>query len=339
MEHPLTTPHLFPPSRTKKSNSKWDTDRLSSLLNDTFQIHMGMSMNVRNYRQCAKGITKELVQRTVKERDIFAKQAAHSAATAEQHYGLNSEELPDCPSRAMWEFLMVSLHWHRFLGLVVEANEQLESQSSTECYSTSKAISEEPPSGISSTIRKLMHDSPNDDQDPLASNCKRPKLTTIRMDFMKPLNTICHHEDMITALRALHGTNARFRSSEQSLAVSRVSAGDSPLLVVLPTGGGKTDVWLLPALCQSARITIVVSPLTALTNDIIRRAKASGVSNVLNFHEITEAKLRAGSPGFTSGIIVVTTETAIENRFFTFLGITMPFPASFFPYIYANSSY
>jgi len=33
----------------------------------------------------------------------------------------------------------------------------------------------------------------------------------------------------------------RFLSSEQSLTVARVLAGGSPLLVVLPTGGGETD--------------------------------------------------------------------------------------------------
>jgi len=87
-----------------------------------------------------------------------------------------------------------------------------------------------------------------------------------------------HSIPTITSLRQIHEQYARFLTPHQSLAVARVIARDSPVLVVLPTGGGKTDAWLILLMASSSRLTVVVSPLVALAENIVARSRGLGIN-------------------------------------------------------------
>jgi superfamily II DNA helicase RecQ len=45
----------------------------------------------------------------------------------------------------------------------------------------------------------------------------------------------------------------------------------TPLVVVLPTGGGKSLLFTVPACVDEARVTVVVVPYQALIKDLIGR--------------------------------------------------------------------
>ncbi|RPB19966.1 hypothetical protein L211DRAFT_750027, partial [Terfezia boudieri ATCC MYA-4762] len=109
-------------------------------------------------------------------------------------------------------------------------------------------------------------------------------------------------------LRQLYGQSAHFKSQEQALAVSRVLGRDSPLLVVLPTGGGKTDIWLLPIFSPHARITVVITPLTALTQDLAMRVRKIGIPTYI-YQDPEKGPLRPDPP-FYRGVVLATTESA-----------------------------
>ena len=55
-----------------------------------------------------------------------------------------------------------------------------------------------------------------------------------------------------------------FRSAEQELALHAVVDRQTPLVVVLPTGGGKSLLFSVPACIDDARVTVVVVPYRAL---------------------------------------------------------------------------
>jgi superfamily II DNA helicase RecQ len=72
-----------------------------------------------------------------------------------------------------------------------------------------------------------------------------------------------------------------FRTKEQEQAVTAVLNLDTPLVIVLPTGGGKTLPFMLAASLPDPGVTILVAPFNALLHDYIKRLKLSKVDHVL----------------------------------------------------------
>ena len=65
-----------------------------------------------------------------------------------------------------------------------------------------------------------------------------------------------------------------FRPGQEEI-VDAVLAGRNTLAII-PTGGGKSLCFQLPALCRDG-VTVVISPLIALMRDQVRALKAAGV--------------------------------------------------------------
>ncbi|MEL6610136.1 MAG: DEAD/DEAH box helicase, partial [Pseudomonadota bacterium] len=74
-------------------------------------------------------------------------------------------------------------------------------------------------------------------------------------------------------LRTVFGFDA-FRPGQADI-VSAVTRGDN-VLAIMPTGGGKSLCFQLPALLRDG-ITVVISPLIALMRDQVRALQAAGV--------------------------------------------------------------
>lgn len=66
-----------------------------------------------------------------------------------------------------------------------------------------------------------------------------------------------------------------FRPGQAEI-VEAVSAGENTL-AIMPTGGGKSLCFQLPALCREG-VTVVISPLIALMRDQVRALRAAGVA-------------------------------------------------------------
>jgi superfamily II DNA or RNA helicase len=66
------------------------------------------------------------------------------------------------------------------------------------------------------------------------------------------------------ALQGLYGDDAQFTSVEQEIAIMRVLARQEDLLVVLPTGGGKSLLFQLPPILEPDLTTVVILPLIVL---------------------------------------------------------------------------
>jgi hypothetical protein len=78
-----------------------------------------------------------------------------------------------------------------------------------------------------------------------------------------------------------------FRSEEQERAVAAVLNLDTPLVIVLPTGGGKTLPFMLAASLPDPGVTILVTPFSAVLHDYVKRLELSKVDHVLywvNYH-------------------------------------------------------
>jgi superfamily II DNA helicase RecQ len=87
---------------------------------------------------------------------------------------------------------------------------------------------------------------------------------------MRPTRALTMTEELRRLMRQLFGENMTFRSPEQAEALIAVVRKEGPIVVVLPTGGGKSLLFMLPSLLLLAHITIVVTPFVALQHDLVQ---------------------------------------------------------------------
>ena len=60
--------------------------------------------------------------------------------------------------------------------------------------------------------------------------------------------------------QVLGRTKVVFKSAKQERAIQAVMQGQTPIVVVLPTSGGKSLLFTVPAYLPNTRVTVVVVP-------------------------------------------------------------------------------
>jgi len=92
-------------------------------------------------------------------------------------------------------------------------------------------------------------------------------------------------------------------------ALKAIIKGNSPVLVVMPTGAGKSLMFMLPTFCIETGVTVVV-PLISLRQDLMRRCKKLGISC---------AEWDRHRPPDGARLVLVTAESAVKQFFQKFL--------------------
>ncbi|KFZ15842.1 hypothetical protein V501_02522 [Pseudogymnoascus sp. VKM F-4519 (FW-2642)] len=95
---------------------------------------------------------------------------------------------------------------------------------------------------------------------------------------------------------------------EQERALQAVINDESPVIVVLPTGGGKGLTFMGPACLPQAGVTIVVAPFRALEDNIVSRCEEKGIEYL---------KWAFGELRYAS-IVVVSADRAASEQFITY---------------------
>ncbi|KAL8760967.1 MAG: hypothetical protein Q9194_007743, partial [Teloschistes cf. exilis] len=111
-------------------------------------------------------------------------------------------------------------------------------------------------------------------------------------------------------LRKMMGNEqAEFRGSQKCI-VESIIAGQERILDIMPTGEGKSLLFMLAAFCGSGRVTVVVVPLIALLQDFHRRYQEVGI----NCREWNRR-----SPPDEAQIVLVTRESAGSDDFMRYM--------------------
>ena len=98
--------------------------------------------------------------------------------------------------------------------------------------------------------------------------------------------------------------------SVQAEAMEAVQRGDSPIVAVMPTGAGKSMLFMLPAWVEPGGVTIVVVPLKALRKDMVHRCEKLGIRC---------AVWTGRDQPDSASIVLVTPEKAASEEFGTFM--------------------
>ncbi|OGE46603.1 hypothetical protein PENARI_c169G02057, partial [Penicillium arizonense] len=112
-------------------------------------------------------------------------------------------------------------------------------------------------------------------------------------------------------IQRIIGGNSELRlRGVQAPALEAIQRGQSPVVAVIPTGGGKSLLFMLPAWISPRGVTVVVVPLIALRGDMVHRCRQLGISCVA---------WESRRPADQASIVLVTLESAITEDFMTFL--------------------
>jgi superfamily II DNA helicase RecQ len=76
--------------------------------------------------------------------------------------------------------------------------------------------------------------------------------------------------DSSKQLKRIMGNEAEFRGVQRE-AIDAITAGESPVVAVMPTSRGKSLLFILPAFAEQGSTTIIIVLLIALRGDIKRR--------------------------------------------------------------------
>lgn len=105
---------------------------------------------------------------------------------------------------------------------------------------------------------------------------KRFRLAAMAVEAQPPRDP---EQERMVGLRKLLGPNATWRSpkQEESMKANMELLGGQSAINVLPTGAGKSILFMLPAVLADGGTSIVVVPFVSLADNLLTRARAMGV--------------------------------------------------------------
>jgi len=115
-------------------------------------------------------------------------------------------------------------------------------------------------------------------------------------------------------LKALFGPHATVRSQAQRDALTLVARSRPETLIVMPTGSGKSILFVVPSQLLGAHVTIVIVPLIALKQDLLRRCREWGIACLCYDPASTPSQLHA-----VPALLLVDIETAVTSSFLAFV--------------------
>ena len=278
--------HVWPADPS--TGKRWESSRLTKELKHESMAGLGQKVGVQAWRDLAIAISRKFLRgkeqfkpdegdeegKDEDEEDAMARaadeQAGHDSHVAGMVYARGIDEMSGAVASKRRRFLLSSKAWHMFLGF----QDRLEVEEA-------RGKKREGDPELESTA------------------------TDIRMTRWKRLRLM----DPMEELKGMAGESAVFRGVQEP-AIRAIMEGKSPVVAVMATGEGKSMLFMLPALCGPSGMTIVVVPLIALRQDMMRRCVELGIV----CKEWTQGQHPDGA-----NIVLVTPESAVSEAFWTFV--------------------
>ncbi|KAI1676246.1 Superfamily II DNA helicase [Pyrenophora tritici-repentis] len=259
---------------------QWNSNRLKLRIQKASLQYMGVKLNVIGWRHASKAIWRRYIQNpkarkaylntdedntSSEEDEAFDLQTGHSSRVAGAIYGRSLYEAVFSVESKRFMFRVASSEWHRFLEL---------------------------PSAQEKKLLPLQ-------RSPLVVKARREALEEEyrRWKMMRLV-------DVDSELQRLVGCNAQFRSVQRP-AMQAIMRYESPVVVIMGTGAGKSVLFMLPA-SVSTGVTVVVVPLVALRFDMKARCDELG---------IVSGEWDSRRPYRSVQIMFVTPEAAVGEAF------------------------
>ncbi|KEF50778.1 uncharacterized protein A1O9_13170, partial [Exophiala aquamarina CBS 119918] len=281
----------------------WDTAQLSDGLAALTGEHMGVEAMVSDYRHVAigfarviKGIVVRRMEVEIEEGEgeevdgpeeaatsgpkwewIWDAQSTHGSVIAADHYAIDSRFPSRMQPEKLMKFQEISRLWHRFLEGRRGAQESAKAADNIKKGPSTVTKTKTVATGTLSSARhrKRKRICASGEVEDATTSSSLPRSRRVKHESSH--STLL--EDIPRGLEQLVGRSATWRMPEQGEAMEKImamQAGES-LTVVLPTGAGKSVLFMLPPLVEAWGTTVVIVPFAALMDDLVTRACKSGI--------------------------------------------------------------
>ena len=321
---PARQAYLFPPD---PNGREWNGNRLREALKKETRLGLhGQALNLQAYRNIAIAISRRFLRPSQAfkqdhepplagdgdplglgedDDDILDLQAGHPSHLAGAVYGRGLLEQPGVILEQREQFRLTSMDWHRFLGFASAYPSSPIDVGAWGAYRAGGArgaLDLEAQGGWGSwgSLGSLGSLGKRK-QAPFESDAEETRMLR-RWQLMEA--------DLEKELHQLMGRQDIQFQGVQAPALHAIKKGESPVVVVMPTGGGKSLLFMLPTYISQGGTTIVVVPLISLRVDLQHRCAQLGISCVA---------WESRRPPHAAQIVLVTPESALTEDFRSFL--------------------
>ena len=261
----------------------WDTNTVSKTLQSLCKQYNSSAsggLTMRTWHQLAVSIDRKLIR----PKKVMAEeledhthdlQAGHSTSTAEQHYGLDASMLMQLNQESMTAMLEVSEQWHAFWKMRTRFQEAVPAlvplSSGHACTESTKAIH-----AVKQQLDVVQEEMRSIKQklDHPISACA-PAIVSASA---APSRSAAISGKVREALVKVTGSQCA-KMVEQAYALNAIHSKESPLIIVMATGSGKSALFMSPLhWLQPASVVIVVVPFIALTEDLLQQCGHVGIT-------------------------------------------------------------
>ena len=251
-----------------ENQKEWNSPRFREMLKEQTRTGLhGAAINIQAYRDIAIAISRRYLRGSSQFRSnvgddqeggipdiddedeldedgirarIADLQAGHLPSTAGMMYGRLMTELSNSTTRHRQLFRQSSQDWHHFLAF------------ESTCARQGKSIADGPPK-----VPPWVHGSAE------AQIQRRYEMSRANVS---------------EAFQHMMGDPTMQLRGMQQPVLRSIQHGESPIVAVMPTGGGKSMLFMLPVWVSRGGMTVVVLPLISLRWDMQRRCQELGIS-------------------------------------------------------------
>ncbi|MCJ1405223.1 hypothetical protein MMC11_008450 [Xylographa trunciseda] len=244
---------------------------MSKVMGDLTLRHLEARILISDWRYIAVAIDRDIIRASSTDDldyvideseydDPYDLQAGHFFRIANLHYGLRADLLVGLTSTLFRAFSKVTALWQAYF---LQEPETKRKACSLQVDANMLINPMPPPLSCQPRLQPV-------EETPAQRTVKRPRLSE-SSDSAKIVNL--HMTRMKPQLQD-------FLSPGQRQAVFTTLDTKDHLIVVLPTGGGKSLIYMLYALVNPAVTTVVVVPFVALLKSILQSCNTNGISAV-----------------------------------------------------------
>jgi len=304
-------------------NGSWTTEHLTKILVRETSIRIGIRLTTQDLRHIVIEMGREYIgaefiqgQPVTEDRpheDIDAITNAVDLATAHgkdiaERYSIRGDIIRNLSDESIRIFGAIGSQWHQLLGLDSKKPTPSAKHYRVLSYRTPPAsltpkrsrspIGRPPPVFFIPPLTSL---SQTGLFTPINSNTSEPGLSgsgpivfpnrprsEIPTTGILPLATVPVYsgEEIHDGLRkVLNQKEPEFRSDEQKKTVFVALDRQTLLIIILPTGGGKTLTFTLPAILRDPGISIVIVPFNTLEKDYVQRLRLAYIEHIVWYYE------------------------------------------------------